>query len=297
MNSLLPLLLLITFCWSSWAGGKQESDAYDAVKQVGKIVNATGAIAEVTVFPAENNSVGAIHTDRPDRDLPAPKAFSAPISQPETPEGLLKRIKSRLEHDKEITVFENKLKEVDIPAIAFSDTPIEVALDHINKLIRSHNKAENSFHIPLLQWDHLDLIPDSEVSAGPTEFYHFGRARITLSLAPGPLVKALEYLSELTNLEFDLEPNRIQLTAPPVHTKGALTRQYMVPKTVFANEDQLEEAFVDRKVAAAMPEWEFDEQRHLVTVKALHFHDFNVFELWYSKELLKHGYSLSSSSR
>jgi general secretion pathway protein D len=110
----------------------------------------------------------------------------------------------------------NKLDEIIIPRIDFTDSSIKEALDFIKKRAAdldtgdSDNKGINII---------LKLKPDSPDASYP----------ITLSLSDVPLREALRYVTEAANLKIKIETHAVVVVPATENTDVLITKEYKVP--------------------------------------------------------------------
>lgn len=112
---------------------------------------------------------------------------------------------------------ERKLKEIIIPSIEFSDTPLRDALAFLQQLsveldVKETDPARKGFNI----------VSNAEGT---------GDIRITLRLSNVPIVEALRYTTSLAQLKYKVEPNAVVILPIFVTNQDLFTNTYQVPPT------------------------------------------------------------------
>jgi len=220
--------------------------------------------------------------------------YDGPKSQPESPRQLLKRLGPRLDHGAAMDALVSRMKSMTIPPLNFKDAPAGAVFDQINRLIQTHNEQGKAFWIPTLALRKVprDFDMDKPESS-PTDFTPLSPTHISLTLPEGSLWDAITYVSQLANLWIVPESNAVWLVFPSVGGGQILLgRRYLVPKSIILNSMQAEAILRQLGLLGSytLNTWAFDSESGVFTVTM--GYDLDTFELWYARELLKHGYSI-----
>ncbi len=247
------------------------------------------------------------------------KFMIEPSLQPEPPSLFLRRMQAELDRaracERLVDRLSGELDTMKIPEFKLRDATMKEAIDRINKVILAHNREPGAYKIPIVTIDPaISKPPDSWPVASapnhlvvdstsyvivdgtalepvPPKLIPPGRQTITLALTDVTVMEAIMYVTELSNKKLHIDPNEVRLE--PAATSGpyeAIRRSYIVPRTILATGAQAKKVLDSINVEYVG----FDGRRHILTVYEVPW-ALPAFEIWYARELLKHGYPIPRS--
>jgi len=120
---------------------------------------------------------------------------------------------SKIEERAAIT---RKLNSIIFPKIDFRDTTLREAIEFLVERSRQLDAEKQG----------VNIVMDTASETAETP-------RITLTLNNVPLIEVIKYITNLTNVKYKIEPNRVRIAPLGAMTEEFVTRHWKVPANVF----------------------------------------------------------------